>query len=231
MGTIVDPDWTVSFNTTSYEAPPQAINDLPTNFDARVAFEECALIIDNVRDQSNCGSCWAFGTTEAFNDRKCIYFRTSGHVHKILSTADTAGCCDGLNCFSFDCNGGQVGTPWTWFTKTGVVSGGSETAIQDFCYDYTMPKCNHHQLDSSLPECDSVKQVAPSCPAKTDNICPNSATISYFGDKTKAISSYGFGRVGTVEKVKKDIQAYGSVTGAFTVYEDFLTYKSGVYQH
>lgn len=24
---------------------------------------------------------------------------------------------------------------------------------------------------------------------------------------------------------------HGSVTGAFTVYEDFLTYKSGVYKH
>jgi len=50
MGTIVDPNWTVSLNTTSYEAPPQASNDLPTNFDARVAFKECALVIDNVRD-------------------------------------------------------------------------------------------------------------------------------------------------------------------------------------
>jgi len=99
------------------------------------------------------------------------------------------------------------------------------------CYDYTMPKCNHHQATSKYAECDQVKQVAPSCPAKTDNVCPNDAKLSYSGDKWKAISSYGFGRIGTVEKVKKDIQAYGSVTGAFTVYEDFLTYKSGVYQH
>lgn len=55
--------------------------------------------------------------------------------------------------------------------------------------------------------------------------------IDYKTNKTKAISSYGFGSIATVNKVKKDLMAYGSVTGAFTVYEDFLTYKSGVYQH
>jgi len=94
-----------------------------------------------------------------------------------------------------------------------------------------MPDCNHHQPQSKLPECDAVKQIAPTCPAKTGNVCPNSSTLDYQSNKSKANSSYGFGRIDSVDKVKKDLQTYGSVTGAFTVYEDFLTYKSGVYQH
>ena len=43
-----------------------------------------------------------------------------------------------------------------------------------------------------------------------------------------AASSYG---LGSVDNIKQDIFSYGTATAAFTVYEDFLTYKSGVYQH
>jgi len=43
-----------------------------------------------------------------------------------------------------------------------------------------------------------------------------------------AASSYGFGH-DAVDKIKQDIYEYGTVTAAFSVYEDFLTYKSGVY--
>jgi cathepsin B len=45
------------------------------------------------------------------------------------------------------------------------------------------------------------------------------------------LTSYGFGFVDNEEKIKQDILSYGPVTAAFTVYEDFLTYKTGVYQH
>ncbi|CAN0294021.1 unnamed protein product, partial [Ectocarpus fasciculatus] len=39
-------------------------DDIPVNFDAREAFPECASVIGRVRDQSDCGSCWAFASTE-----------------------------------------------------------------------------------------------------------------------------------------------------------------------
>lgn len=52
--------------------------------------------------------------------------------------------------------------------------------------------------------------------------------MNYAADKHKGASSYGFA---SVAAIKQDIFQYGSVTAAFTVYEDFLTYSSGVYQY
>ena len=34
-----------------------------------------------------------------------------------------------------------------------------------------------------------------------------------------------------VEQIQTEIMTYGPVTAAFTVYQDFLTYHSGVYEH
>jgi len=78
--------------------------------------------MQTIRDQANCGSCWAHGTTEAYNDRVCAAGK--GLEDKLLSTADTTGCCSFLQCFSMGCNGGQIATPWLWFKRTGVVDGG-----------------------------------------------------------------------------------------------------------
>ena len=93
-------------------------------------------MINHIRDQANCGSCWAHGTTEAFNDRKCI--AEDGAFTELLSVSDTTGCCNFLQCQSMGCNGGQVATPWKWFTRKGVVSGG-DFGDDKLCYDYTMP--------------------------------------------------------------------------------------------
>jgi len=223
MGTIVDPDWTIK-GVESAHLTNNSVISTPEIFDSRTNWPKCASIIDHIRDQSNCGSCWAHGTTEAYNDRLCI--KSDGAFTNQLSVSDTTGCCNFLQCQSMGCNGGQVGTPWKWFTKKGVVTGG-DYGDGKLCYDYTMAKCNHHQPQSSFPECDAITQVQPKC----DNSCATNTAIDYSKDKHMAASSYGFGRTDTVDKIKTDIFTYGTVTAAFTVYEDFLTYKTGVYQH
>lgn len=116
LGAVVDED--------VYIRPPlkniALAETIPDTFDPRVKWPACKDVIDHTRDQSNCGSCWAHGTTEAFNDRMCIKHGFT----KLLSVADTTGCCSFLSCYSMGCNGGQIGTPWAWFKKTGVVTGG-----------------------------------------------------------------------------------------------------------
>jgi len=217
MGTVVDPDWTLNLH-----AKTGAVNaDLPTNFDAREAWPECESVINHVRDQSNCGSCWAHGTTEALNDRICI--KSGGEFTSLLSVSDTTGCCNSVHCQSFGCNGGQVGTPWKWFANFGVVTGG-DFGDDELCYDYTMAKCAHHVESDVLGECDDIVQVEPTC----NTTCATNSSIDYASDKHMGQSSYN---IRGVDKIKEEIMTYGSITGAFTVYEDFPTYSSGVYQH
>merc|ERR1712017_56040 len=51
-----------------------AINDadIPDEFDSATNWPQCAKVINDIRDQSNCGCCWAFGGTSAASDRLCI---------------------------------------------------------------------------------------------------------------------------------------------------------------
>ena len=52
--------------------------------------------------------------------------------------------------------------------------------------------------------------------------------MNYKDDKIKAGSAYDLS--GNIPKIQQDAMADGSATMAFTVYDDFPTYKSGVYK-
>lgn len=83
-----------------------ADSDIPESFDVRTNWPQCASISGLIRDQSNCGSCWAFGSTEAFNDRHCIQ---TGDASVVLSPEDTLSCCY-MN--SKGCSGGYISGAW-----------------------------------------------------------------------------------------------------------------------
>eukprot|EP01061_Rhynchopus_euleeides_P020931 TRINITY_DN33_c0_g1_i6.p1 TRINITY_DN33_c0_g1~~TRINITY_DN33_c0_g1_i6.p1 ORF type:complete len:346 (+),score=139.13 TRINITY_DN33_c0_g1_i6:49-1038(+) len=196
----------------------RAAVDLPTDFDARTQWPNCT-VIATVRDQSSCGSCWAFGSTETFEDRRCIH----KGVNTEMSTEDTASCCSGLLCgFSMGCNGGQPGAALSWMTRTGVVTGG-DYGDKTTCRPYTMAPCAHHVTSSKYPACPSSEYPTPKCTAQ----CQTGYSQTYSADKVKGASSYS---VTGVEKIMTALQQ-GPVSAAFTVYADFPTYKSGVYHH
>ena len=159
MGTIVDPEWLI---TELPQSSPAVYTDeaLPDSFDVREQWPDCAGVVNHIRDQSNCGSCWAHGTTEALNDRLCINTIGRGAYTTLLSVADTTACCDMDKCNSMGCNGGMIGQAWAWLDSEGVVTGG-DYGTTGTCYNYTMPKCAHHVTSDTLPSCDDVKQVQP----------------------------------------------------------------------
>ena len=47
------------------------IKDLPENFDLRKEYPYCNSLFE-IRDQANCGSCWAVASAETMSDRHCI---------------------------------------------------------------------------------------------------------------------------------------------------------------
>jgi cathepsin B len=87
-----------------------------------------------------------------------------------------------------------------------------------------MPQCAHHVTSETLPGCDTTPTIDPVC----KNTCQTNSTIDYATDKVKGASSYG---ISGVDNIKMEIMTHGTVTAAFTVYTDFPTYSSGVYQH
>lgn len=200
------------------------VGDIPSDFDVRTKWPNCAAVSGHIRDQSACGSCWAFGSTEAFNDRLCI----ATGATTLLSTTDTLANCGFFKCFSMGCNGGQPAAAWRWFASAGVVTGGDFADIGkgSSCSPYPFQPCAHHVAPSpQYPQCPSQDY---STPAGFSQCSEHSYATSYSTDKKKAARSYS---LSSVENIQRDIMQYGSVTGAFTVYEDFPAYKSGVYHY
>lgn len=198
-------------------------DDIPESFDAREGFPDCADVIGHIRDQSDCGSCWAFASTEAFNDRLCV----AKGDKTLFSVEDTLACCSGFSCgMSMGCNGGQPTAAWNWFTKAGVVTGGDfeDIGSQKTCLPYEFEPCAHHVESQKYKPCPSTEYNTPRCKKTCSE---NDYSKSYMADKVLAKTAYS---LRSVKDIQKDLMTYGSVTAAFTVYSDFPNYKTGVYQ-
>jgi len=157
--------------------------------------------IGTIYNQAECGSCWAFGCVEPVSDRLCI--ETNGAFNQSLSFFDmvTCGPDDG-------CEGGDAGDAWSYVQSTGLV-----TAT---CYPYDIPTCPPAQQP-----CTNFVPT-PSCTQQ----CVDSEVWSsslHFAQSPYSVSG--------VEQIQTEIMTNGPVEACFDVYEDFLSYKSGVYQY
>eukprot|EP00753_Platysulcus_tardus_P014935 PLAT4650.1.p1 GENE.PLAT4650.1~~PLAT4650.1.p1 ORF type:complete len:356 (-),score=137.37 PLAT4650.1:218-1246(-) len=197
----------------------ELIASLPADFDAIEKWPACQSIHD-VRDQSACGSCWAFGASESATDRYCI--GVNGSSNPRLSAEDVLSCC--YECGN-GCGGGYPSAAWQYMTQTGVVTGYTYDNTT-WCSPYTLPPCMHH-VQGPLKPCPSSEYNTPSCP----NACASDSKWPTPWKSDKHVFATSYSVDSDVSQIQAEIYKHGSVEGTFTVYSDFLTYKSGVYQH
>jgi cathepsin B len=215
--------------------------DIPDSFQSAENWPQCAQVINDIRDQSNCGCCWAFGGASAASDRACI--ASNGTIFAPFSAEDI--------CFNANingCNGGTVHAPWAYIRNWGVVTGNQnleDIAVdedlapsdpfykQGFCSPFTLPHCHHHgdQGDDPYPA-----EGEPGCESQSSPKGPTECDASAVGDHANFTNDkYTF--AGTVTAYPRDVATIqtaimtdGPVEAAFTVYSDFETYESGIYQ-
>jgi cathepsin B len=201
-----------------------ATAEIPDSFDSETNWPSCAKIIGDIRDQSNCGCCWAFAGAEAASDRMCI--ATKGSMLFPISAQDVCFCA------SMDgCGGGQITTPWSHIKMEGAPSGGQYQGSGPFgksqCQDFTLPHCHHHGPKGQDPYpsegaagCES--QRSPKCSKKCNE---DGAEYQKYTFKGRTQTASG------EQQIQQMIMEGGPVETAFTVFSDFENYAGGVYHH
>jgi len=193
------------------------LRKIPKSFDSRTKWPDCPSI-GNIRDQGECGSCWAFGAAEAMSDRICIHSNSNVKVN--ISANDLLSCC--AESCGFGSNGGFPPSAWEYWVDNGLVTGGQHGSDSG-CQPYTFRHCEHH-VDGPYPKC-TGDGPTPECTQK----CRSGYDKSYDNDKYFGKSAYNVGS--SAANIQTEIMKHGPVEAAFSVYSDFLLYKSGVYQH
>ncbi|KAK4337254.1 hypothetical protein RND71_043723 [Anisodus tanguticus] len=214
----------IDYQQSNFEA-----GEIPEQFDVRENWPECQEITRHVRDQSSCGSCWAFAAVSTISDRICI--ATKGAFKYWVRNGLVSGgdfgdkntcrpyqfpeCSHHVNGTRPACTGSGVYQK----TSSSKALGGHAVKIMGWGVENSTP---YWLVANSWNNEWGDKVKTPKCERK----CVNGA--DYKQDLHYGAKSY---RVrGSSEAIQKEIMTNGPVEAGFTVYDDFPLYKSGVYK-
>lgn len=194
------------------------VKDLPKNFLVQEKWPECQEVLETVHDQSACGSCWAISTAAAASGRYCI---ANKGENLFLSGRDITSCCSDCG---YGCNGGWPSAAWSYIKSQGIPSGSPDSENKSLCSRYPFLSCFHH-VDGT-PQCSDYDFDTPKCVRACDS--DSTYTIPYQQDKRRSQAAYSvYGEA----NMMKDLYENGPMTVSYTVFEDFMTYREGVYKH
>eukprot|EP00927_Polykrikos_kofoidii_P051163 TRINITY_DN4496_c0_g1_i1.p1 TRINITY_DN4496_c0_g1~~TRINITY_DN4496_c0_g1_i1.p1 ORF type:complete len:678 (+),score=67.83 TRINITY_DN4496_c0_g1_i1:75-2108(+) len=190
----------------------------PDQFDSRDYWPMCRQTIAFVRDQGQCGSCWAMTTAKIIESHLCIksngtFSGPSGHI----SAGYLASC---ANRGRDGCSGGFVDKALLWASRNGVPTGGQGDTSQT-CVPY-------FASGSSLEHFFAASHKSPACPKQCTNKMYNRSihqdTFRPVGiGYTMATSSF--------ENAKRAIYRSGPIGMGMRVWSDFMAYHAGIYRH
>lgn len=185
---------------------------LPAEYDWRTSNSTLSDCVGPVVDQDGaqgqkCGSCWAVSAAETFSDRLCIQKRQKfgGKDARLeLSALDLISCDRKCQDFHRECNMGCLGgyPALAWkYLK-------SDGIVSASCMPYNLSKQMLCPLTKCEPPLDKTQHKA-----SPHSTAPN------------------FKILGGPKAIRRELVRGGPVQAVFTVYEDFLSYTSGVYRH
>lgn len=164
--------------------------------------EQMPACVGGIKDQGKCGSCWAVSTAEAFSDRLCLARHAAGQTAAFeMMSALDLIACDRKCQHPFLHRGCNMGC-----------QGGFPATAWDF-----VQKQGLHS-DTCLPY-DLSKQLRPMHCADKSSLRTDPAQKTYFTFKTQA--PHGL----------RELLNDGPITAVFTIYQDFMNYAGGIYEH
>ncbi|KAI1705031.1 papain family cysteine protease domain-containing protein [Ditylenchus destructor] len=182
---------------------PNAHFGVPSIFDSRTKWSQCAPFMNNIRDQSNCGDCWAVSSGSVLTDRRCIA--------RAKQEADVMTCSKGAPDGN-GCDGGYVDKAFAYMVSKGVLTGTNYTWGAG-CKPYPFPETGgpYH-----AGNCSSTCSTSSNDYSRTKMI---NYTALYDGSSTYE------------QQMMQEIYNNGPVVAVMVVYEDLYYYSSGVYAH
>ncbi|EYB96020.1 hypothetical protein Y032_0154g2994 [Ancylostoma ceylanicum] len=171
-----------------------------------------------IRDQSECGSCWAVSSASAMSDELCV--QSNGTIKLTLSDTDLLACCDDCG----GCFGGWPSKAYKWAERAGVVTGGKYRQ-KNVCKPYVFYPCGEHEHEPYYGPCPEIWWPRPKC----RRTCHYKYNKGYQEDKHFVKRSYYLPTNET--SIRQEIFVNGPVVAIFHVYDDFLEYKKGIYVH
>ena len=185
-------------------ASPKGRDDLPDFFDWRDLHGGLDYTTP-IRDQSSCGSCWAFGAVGALEAGIDAYYNNP-NLNVDLSEQDLVSCY-----LPYGCCGGSISEIETlfgnYFQNTGIAN---ETCfLYEACDATNPPPCYLNDCSYEVP---------------CSNKCAN------WQDGAWKTLSYTESEL-TIDALKTTLIENGPIEVGMEVYQDFFSYENGIYHH